>query len=328
MAYRLISQLAHVEILSPKPDETVQFFNELLGLEVSARQGQSVYLRCWAESFHHSLKVTESQLPGLGHMTFRADGPEELDQAASAIEGRGLGSGWIDGDLGHGRAFRFRTPAGHVAELIWEVERYQAPEHLKSTFPNRAQRYPGRNTPLRRIDHVTVTAKDVTATRQFFCEALKFRYMEGTVLPNGTELFAAITSGAHNHDVAIASEKPGSPAEGRLHHVAFYHDTRDEVLRTVDILAEHGYGLEYGPGRHGIGEPFFSYVREPGGNRIELYSGGYLNYEPDWKPVLWRAGEQRSVNAWTVDQMGPPSYLGYATPPLPTESEVALAQSR
>lgn len=39
------------------------------------------------------------------------------------------------------------------------------------------------------------------------------------------------------------------------------------MLRTADILAEHGYGLEYGSGRHGIGEPFFfSYVIEPRGN--------------------------------------------------------------
>ena len=93
------------------------------------------------------------------------------------------------------------------------------------------------------------------------------------------------------------------------------------MLRTADILAEHGYGLEHGPGRHGIGEPFFfSYVIELRGNRVELYSSGYLNYEPDWQ-----AGEQRSVNAWTVDQMGPSSYLHYATPPLP--SEVAPAQA-
>lgn len=99
------------------------------------------------------------------------------------------------------------------------------------------------------------------------------------------------------------------------------------MLRTADILAEHGYGLEYGPGRHGIGEPFFfSYVIEPGGNRVELYSGGYLNYEPDWQPVIWKAGEQGSVNAWTVDQMGPSSYLHYATPPLPSEVAPALAE--
>ncbi len=322
MAHRLISQLAHVEILSPRPAESVAFFRELLGFEESGRRERSVYLRCWGESFHHSLVVTEAPQPGLGHVSFRTDGPEELEEAAAAIDRLGLGDGWIDGDLGHGRAFRFHTPAGHRAELFWEVERYQAPPHMKSAFPNRPQRYPGRNGALRRIDHVTVQARDVKATRSLFCDVLGFRFMEGFVLPDGTEAFVAITSGAHNHDLAIAAEPPEHGVDGRLHHVAFYHDTREEVLRTADILAEHGYGLDYGPSRHGIGEAFFSYVIEPGGNRVEIYSGGYLNYEPDWKPVLWGVGE-RSINAWSEDQVGPPSYRGYAMPPLPSDNEYA-----
>ncbi len=113
MAHRLISQLAHVEILSPKPAESVAFFQELLGFQESGRQGRSTYLRCWGESFHHSLVITEAAQPGLGHISFRTDGPQELEEAAAAVERTGLGDGWIDGDLGHGRAFHFHTPAGH-----------------------------------------------------------------------------------------------------------------------------------------------------------------------------------------------------------------------
>ena len=40
----------------------------------------------------------------------------------AAIEAAGLGRGWIDGELGHGRAFRFVTPEGHPMEIFWEVE--------------------------------------------------------------------------------------------------------------------------------------------------------------------------------------------------------------
>ena len=32
----------------------------------------------------------------------------------------------------------------HLCELIWDVERHQAPEHLKSAFPNRPQRHRAR----------------------------------------------------------------------------------------------------------------------------------------------------------------------------------------
>ena len=44
----------------------------------------------------------------------------------------------------------------------------------------------------------------------------------------------------------------------------------------------------------------------------------------DHRPLA-HACEQRRVSATTVDQMGPLLYLLYATPPLPSEVEAALA---
>ncbi len=49
MSEILLSQLAHVELLSPKPEETVNWLKEVFGLEETERVGQSVYLRAWAE---------------------------------------------------------------------------------------------------------------------------------------------------------------------------------------------------------------------------------------------------------------------------------------
>nr|WP_298818797.1 hypothetical protein [uncultured Chloroflexus sp.] len=54
-------QLAHVEILTPKPDQTLWFFRDLLGMEVTTRQGQSVYLRAYEDWYHHTLKITEAK---------------------------------------------------------------------------------------------------------------------------------------------------------------------------------------------------------------------------------------------------------------------------
>ena len=39
MAERLISQLAHVEVLTPTPDESLRFYTDVLGLEESGREG-------------------------------------------------------------------------------------------------------------------------------------------------------------------------------------------------------------------------------------------------------------------------------------------------
>ena len=52
--------------------------------------------------------------------------PEALARRVAAIEATGLGVGWIDGDVGHGPAYRFSDPDGHVFELYYEAERYVA----------------------------------------------------------------------------------------------------------------------------------------------------------------------------------------------------------
>ncbi|MEZ4617346.1 MAG: hypothetical protein R2867_17805 [Caldilineaceae bacterium] len=40
-----VAQLAYVEVFTPKPNETLHFFKELLGMEESEHEGQSVCKR-------------------------------------------------------------------------------------------------------------------------------------------------------------------------------------------------------------------------------------------------------------------------------------------
>ena len=96
MSERLISQLAHVELLTPTLDESARFFTDVIGLEESGRDGQSVYLRCWGDFFFHSVQLTEAEQPGLGHVGWRAEGPEQLERAVAALEAAGAGEGWSD----------------------------------------------------------------------------------------------------------------------------------------------------------------------------------------------------------------------------------------
>lgn len=49
----------------------------------------------------------------------------------------------------------------------------------------------------------------------------------------------------------------------------------DEPIYDVAHLShiEYGIPIENGPGKHPIGQTFFVYVYEPGGNRVELCAG-------------------------------------------------------
>ena len=77
---------------------------------------------------------------------------------------------------------------------------------------------------------------------------------------------------------------------GRLHHVAFATDTREEILRAADVCLDAGVHIETGPHKHAIQQTFFLYVWEPGGNRIELCNAGArVILAPDWKTISWTA---------------------------------------
>ena len=141
MSRRLIAHLAHVEILTPRPQDSLVFYRDVLGLEETARQGQSVYLRGWGEWHHHSLQLTESDQPGLGHIGWRTWSPDDLTTAISRVDGAGAGEGWFEDSVGHGPAYRFKPPGGQTHELFWESEEYVPPPGMESPFPDRPQRY-------------------------------------------------------------------------------------------------------------------------------------------------------------------------------------------
>ncbi len=287
MNERLISQLAHVELLTPKPEESVRFFTDVIGMEESGRDGQSVYLRCWGDFFFHSLQLTEAEAPGLGHIAWRAEGPRQLDLAVARLEELGAGDGWSEGQRGHGPAYRYRGPGGHVQEIFWEVERHQPPADQRSAFPARPQRHSGRGIDPRQLDHVTVVTRDPFGDSEWYRDNLGFRFMEYTGLDENPDLivFSMVTTNEKSHDLGLVVDFSGVP--GRFHHLAFWVDAVEDVLRAADLLMENGVQIEFGPGKHGMGEQTYLYFREPGGLRLEVNSGGYRVYQPDWEPVKW-----------------------------------------
>jgi catechol 2,3-dioxygenase len=316
------AQLAHVELLTPKPDQTLWFFKELLGLEESGREGQSVYLRAYEDFYHHTLKVTESPQAGLGHVSWRTTSPQALARRARAIEATGLGTGWIDGDQGHGPAYRFIDPDGHKMEILWEVEYYQAPPEKRTELLNRPQKRPLRGVPVRRLDHVNLLASNVTSNRDFMMEQLGFRLREHVMLDNGTEAAAWLSVSSVVHEVAFMGDRTGS--KGRLHHVCYWYGYPQHLADISDVFTENGIRIEAGPGKHGISQAYFMYVFEPGGNRIELFGdAGYLIFDPAWKPVTWREKDLDKGIIWFGSPL-PAEYFLYGTPQVDVS---AAAQS-
>src|SRR5262245_32009339 len=214
-----LAHLAHVELLSPKPDESLRFFTDVLGMTESGRRGDSVYLRAWDDYEHHTLKLTAARVAGMGHVAFRAPSPEGVEHRAAAIEAAGFGTGWTDGDLGHGRTYAFNTTDGHAMEIYYETEWYAPPAALKPALKNQAQRFPARGANVRRLDHLNLLAADVRALRQFFEDVLGMRTTEMIVLDNGDEAGAWVTATNKSYDLAFTADHYG--ARGRCHPLTY-----------------------------------------------------------------------------------------------------------
>ena len=305
-----MSEIAHlgpVELLTPKGEESLRFFVDVMGMEIEHEDGASAYLRGWGDYQPWSLKLTESSTSGMGVLGLRAWSPEALERRVAAVEAAGLGDGWAD----RGR-YRFRDPDGHRFELYHECERYDPPPHLRPALKNHPGRYTGRGCAVKRLDHVNLLAADVRANRDFCVDALGYRLYERVELDDGSEAGAWMSASIAAHELIYTRDAHG--AHGRLHHLAFWVDTREECLRAADIWLDAGIEIEAAPSKHAIAAGFFLYGIEPGGNRIEVTTGGRFVYAPDEPCVVWTESERAKGQAWGVQTV--PSFHTYGTPPL------------
>jgi catechol 2,3-dioxygenase len=287
-------------------------------MEEEASAGQSVFLRGWGDYQRYSLKLTEADRAGTAHIALRAWTPDALERRVAEIERTGLGLGWIEGDFGHGPAYRFADPDGHVFELYYETERYSPPAHLRPALKNQPQRYVARGAAVKRLDHVNLLTADVAASREFAQRQLGYRLYEQVILDDGTEAGAWLSLTIAAHELIYVRDAYG--ARGRLHHLAFWVDTREEVLRAADVFVDAYVPIEAAPSKHAIAQGFFLYGFEPGGNRIEVTTGGYFVYDPDYEPVVWSEAERARGQAWGVETVE--SFHTYGTPVVPGEEEV------
>jgi catechol 2,3-dioxygenase len=308
-----VAHLGHLELLTNRPEESLDFFVNVYGLTESGREGDSVYLRGWDDYEFHTLKLTASNTTGMVHVGYRTSSQAALERRVAAIEAMGCGIGWNEGDLGHGRAYRFRSPDGHVFELYYDTRKYEPPEGERPALKNVAQRFHGRGAAVRRLDHFNLLATDVSQMRDFMTGALGSRVTEQIRLDNGRLGGCWFTVNNKSYDMAVTEDHSG--AHGRFHHITYAVDQRDEVLRAADIFLENGVFIETGPHKHAIQGTFFLYVYEPAGNRVEVANAGArLILQPDWQPITWTETERKKGQAWGLKTI--PSFHSHGTPPV------------
>lgn len=283
---QLINSLVHLEITSPDVEASATFYTTNFGMREIDRADGAVFLRCWGDYYRYSLIIRQGPAAALTMMGWRTESADALETAAARVQAAGIEGIWTESGAGHGRAFEFVGPYGHPMRLVWDLERFEVEDTMASIYPDRPEKRSSHAGAPRFLDHVTIASTDVDGFAAWYRDVLGFRLMARTQLEEGgVSVFSVLTNNEKSHDLGVVLDH--STTAGRVNHIAFWVDSHEELMISADVLMENGTPMEAGPSIHGIGEQQFLYFREPSGLRVELNSGGYRNYVPDWEANTW-----------------------------------------
>jgi 3,4-dihydroxyphenylacetate 2,3-dioxygenase len=268
-----------------------EFYVGLLGMIVSARTDDAIYLRGWEERQHHSIVLRQAPEAAVSRIGFRVRSEDDLPLIAAAFEAQGGSVEWTDGELaGMGRVLRATDPFGFPLDFFYAIEQ----------FDTQLQRFDiQRGAPVLRFDHFNLHVPQPEQAFAFW-RSLGFRCSEYISTDESDDAEERVTGAwlmrkPGVHDVALTAGR--GP---RLHHLGLWVAEPASVLRACDQLAAAGHvaAIERGPGRHGVSNAFFVYLRDPDGHRIELYSCDYWTGDPDHKPLRWSVSDPRCRSFW------------------------------
>jgi catechol 2,3-dioxygenase len=275
------------------------FYVDKLGWVESEPTEDALYLRGLEERGHHSVVLEQSKTPVAHCLGFQVATDDDLDRAERYFQSRGLPTSWVTRHA-QGRTLHASDPYGVPLEFYVEMAQLERQLQHYGAY---------RGAQVIRLDHFNCFAADVQGTHDFYAE-LGFRTTEYTDTEDGAQLWAVWMQRKGNvHDLALTNGR--GP---RLHHIGVWVPTAMNIIHTCDVLATTGYvpAMERGPGRHGISNAFFLYLRDPDGHRVELYTDDYLTMDPNFTPLRWTLRDPQRQTLW--GSPAPQSWFEEGTP--------------
>ncbi|WP_026702164.1 3,4-dihydroxyphenylacetate 2,3-dioxygenase [Salibacterium aidingense] len=281
--------------------EKSRAFYDALGFIETDSDDDNIFFRGLEEHNHHSLWLKKKAEPALEVISYKVRSEEDLQALAHFFEKQDRKVKWMEAGTQKavGRSLRVMDPAGMPVEYYAEME----------TVDRMLQRYEVyKGAKVQRIDHFNCMVSNVEAAHDYYIDQLGFACSEYTAGEEERIWAAWLHRKPSVHDVAFMNG-PGP----RLHHIGFWLKDPMSLIDGCDYLASLGYGpsIERGPGRHGLSNAFFLYLRDPDGHRIELYNGDYLTSDPDFKPIRWDLNDPMRQTFWGHE--APDSWFEEAT---------------
>jgi catechol 2,3-dioxygenase-like lactoylglutathione lyase family enzyme len=248
-----VTAVRSVDLAVNDLDAAQDFFTRVWGLERAAVQDEIVYLRAGGPHFH-VLSLRRAAATALVRIVLQARDRATTDRLHDQIGRSGLSTDGAPRRLagaGGGYGFGFQDPERRNFAIVCEVADHAA----RATSGSAAA--PDRPT---RLSHVNLNCRDNDASFRFLT-TLGFR------LSDQTRQFRFLRCNADHHALVL-----GFNDNCLLNHIAFEMPDLDSVMRGIGRMRDHGYAVQWGPGRHGPGNNVFAYFCGPEEVPIE-YTG-------------------------------------------------------
>ncbi len=124
---------------------------------------------------------------------------------------------------------------------------------------------------------------------------LGFRTTEDIRDEEGTVYAAWMRRKPTVHDTAMTG------GDGpRMHHIAFATHEKHNIIAICDKLGalRQSDAIERGPGRHGVSNAYYLYLRDPDGHRVEIYTQDYYTGDPDNPVISWDVHDNQRRDWW------------------------------
>ena len=283
-----VSKIAHVSYETPDLDRQTEYYTEILGLKVAAKEQDTVYLASTVD--HHAVVLRRGAQPQCTRLGFQIPQDADLGEFERQVAGHGIKTERrTDPEPSIAEMVVFTDPKDTVMEVFKRGEFSHQTFQLKGIVPHK-------------LGHVAFHVSDVKQVTQFYLDVLGFRESDWMA-----DFFSFLRCGPDHHTINLM--ETGS---NRHFHTAFELRDWGHMQTACDFLSLNGYKLLWGPGRHGIGHNLFAYHRAPNGLITELFAEldrmndelGYFEPRP-WhrdnpqRPKVW-AKDPTASNLWGI----------------------------
>ncbi|MFL6935287.1 MAG: VOC family protein [Xanthobacteraceae bacterium] len=285
-----VRRLGHATLTTPDLDRAVDYYTQVIGLTVVARERERAFL-----ASRHGLEAIALEYGppnALARLSFQVAPGSHLASVAHELAQHGIKSERRSGiSPGIAEAIVFADPKGTLIEIF-------------SDYAFAAEdRTPAGIVPLK-LGHVAYRVKDVQQVVAFYTDVLGFRVSDWR-----DDTFAFLRCSPDHHSVNfVFDETP------QLHHIAFEVKDWPEIQRAAEWLAKNDIPLVWGPGRHIIGHNIAIYHRNPDKVRVEFFTEmdqmkdealGYFDPRP------WHQDRPQRPKVWGADTLR--NYWGFGS---------------